>query len=137
VSTAEASPEDWRGVAAEQVDDVSREVGLRLRRRSRDLLGSLLRPHRAGIAVASTLLLVQNVSGLAGPYLVSVGIDAGLPRLVDSGDVRVMAAVVATLAATGSGRRSCSGCACVRSGTSSRSRRRSTSGTPPGGSSPG
>jgi ATP-binding cassette subfamily B protein len=103
---AEASTENvkpdaaasWRGVAAEQVDELSQEAGLRLRRRSRALLGALLRPHRRGILLATALLLAQNISGLAGPYLVSVGIDSGLPPLSANGDVRTMAAVVAAIA---------------------------------------
>ena len=88
----------WRGVAAEQVDDLSQEAGLRLRRRSRALLGALLRPHRRGILIATALLLAQNISGLAGPYLVSVGIDSGLPLLQTAGDGRTLAAVVAAIA---------------------------------------
>lgn len=97
-TTAAGSARDWRGVAAEKLDDVSSETGLRLRRRSRVLLGSLLRPYRAGIGVATGLLLVQNLSGLAGPYLVSVGIDSGLPPLVESADGAILAAVVAAIA---------------------------------------
>ncbi|GAA3385855.1 ABC transporter ATP-binding protein [Cryptosporangium minutisporangium] len=77
------------------------EAGVRLRRRSRALLGSLLRPYRGRLAIASLLLIVQNISGLAAPYLISVGIDAGLPPLVDDGDGSVILAVAgALLAAT-------------------------------------
>ncbi|SHN34181.1 ABC transporter ATP-binding protein [Cryptosporangium aurantiacum] len=88
----------WHGVAAEQADEVSDEAGVRLRRRSRALLGSLLRPYRRRVAVASLLLVVQNISGLAGPFLISVGIDAGLPPLVNDGDGSVVFAVAAALA---------------------------------------
>lgn len=89
--------DNWHGVAAEQIDDVPDDAGIRLRRRSRALLASLIRPYRRSIVVASLLLVAQNVSGLAGPYLVSVGIDAGLPPLVDNGDGSVVTAVVAAL----------------------------------------
>ncbi|MFB9321037.1 ABC transporter ATP-binding protein [Cryptosporangium minutisporangium] len=96
-----SSTDAWHGVAAEQVDEVPDEAGVRLRRRSRALLGSLLRPYRGRLAIASLLLIVQNISGLAAPYLISVGIDAGLPPLVDDGDGSVILAVAgALLAAT-------------------------------------
>ena len=98
MSTEAPEADSWRGVAAEQVDDLSQEAGLRLRRRSRALLGALLRSHRRGILLATALLLAQNISGLAGPYLVSVGVDSGLPPLTANGDVRTMAAVVAAIA---------------------------------------
>jgi len=98
--SAETSPrtaDAWYGVAAEQQEDVPDEVGLRLRRRSRALLGSLIRPYRRRIALASLLLIAQNVSGLAGPYLISVGIDAGLPPLVEDGDAHIVLVVAAAL----------------------------------------
>ncbi|MFG1928162.1 ABC transporter ATP-binding protein [Cryptosporangium sp. NPDC048952] len=90
---------DWHGVAAEDIDDVPDDAGLRLRRRSRKLLGSLVRPYRRSIGIASLLLIAQNVSGLAGPYLISVGIDAGLPPLVDNGDASVIFTVAGALVA--------------------------------------
>jgi ATP-binding cassette, subfamily B, bacterial len=71
----------WRGVAAEGADDLSDEVTIRLRQRSRRLLASLLRPHRRAVWVAVVLLLVQNAAAMAGPYLVAVGIDRGIPPL--------------------------------------------------------
>ena len=37
---------DWRGVAAENNDDLPDQTTLLLRERSRRLLGNLLRPHR-------------------------------------------------------------------------------------------
>src|SRR5205807_4732942 len=40
----------WRGVAAEEVDDLTAEVAALLRRRSRVLLGSMVRPHGWGLA---------------------------------------------------------------------------------------
>ena len=36
---------EWRGVAAEEIEEISHSTGLRLQARSRKLLGSLLRPH--------------------------------------------------------------------------------------------
>ncbi|MGI5247285.1 ABC transporter ATP-binding protein [Dactylosporangium sp. CA-139066] len=61
----------WRGTATEEPDPTRRVA-------SRRLLGSLLRPHRLPIVVLVALLLVQNLAGMAGPYLVKLGIDRGI-----------------------------------------------------------
>jgi ATP-binding cassette, subfamily B, bacterial len=89
----------WRGRAADaDAERAAAEVAdaraiLRLRARSRTLLRSLLRPHRRMIAVAVALLLVQNAAGVAGPFLVMLGIDAGIPPLRDHGDASVLVGV--------------------------------------------
>ena len=72
---------DWRGVAAEKKDDLPDKVGIRLRMRSRRLLGELVRPHRRELIFCSGMVLVQTVFNMAGPYLVAVGIDRGIPAL--------------------------------------------------------
>jgi ABC-type multidrug transport system fused ATPase/permease subunit len=77
----------WRGVAAD--DDAERTVAeagdaasvVRLRASSRRLLGSLLRPHRRLLRAVVLLLLIQNAASMAGPYLVKLGIDRGIPPL--------------------------------------------------------
>lgn len=74
---------DWRGVAAEDKKDLDPEVSLLLRGRSRRLLGSLLRPHRRALWFVAAVIVVQNLATLAGPWLVSVGIDTALPQLRD------------------------------------------------------
>ncbi|WP_194894262.1 ABC transporter ATP-binding protein [Catenulispora pinisilvae] len=72
---------DWRGVATEKKDDLPDKAGIRLRARSRRLLGQLVRPHRRELAFCAGMVLVQTVFNMAGPYLVSVGIDHGIPAL--------------------------------------------------------
>jgi ABC-type multidrug transport system fused ATPase/permease subunit len=72
---------DWRGVAAEQKDDLPGKAGIRLRTRSRKLLGELVRPHRKELTFCVGMVLVQTVFNMAGPYLVAVGIDRGIPAL--------------------------------------------------------
>ena len=89
----------WRGVAAEEQDDLPPEAGVRLRRRSRRLLRSLVTPHRRLITFAVLLLLSQNAAGLAGPYLVSLGIDIGIPPIVKSGDATTLVLVVVAFVA--------------------------------------
>jgi ATP-binding cassette, subfamily B, bacterial len=75
----------WRGVAIdEDAERTAAEGGsvVRLRADSRALLGSLLRPHWRGIALMVALLLLQNAAAMAGPYLVKLGIDKGIPPLL-------------------------------------------------------
>jgi ABC-type multidrug transport system fused ATPase/permease subunit len=82
----------WRGQAAEEdAERTAAEGGdlVRLHDRSRRLLRSLLRPHKRLITGAIALLLTQNAAAMAGPYLVKVGIDSGVPRL-GRGDVTVL-----------------------------------------------
>jgi ABC-type multidrug transport system fused ATPase/permease subunit len=83
----------WRGVALRDVDELSDETTVRLRRRSRRLLGILLRPHRRTLWVALVLLLLQNAAAMSGPYLVKVGIDRGIPPLDTHGDATVLTVV--------------------------------------------
>jgi len=75
-------PADWRGVAAEDRDDLTEQVGLLLRDRSRRLLGSLLRPHRKALYFALAVVVLENAARLAIPYLVGQGIDKGIPPMV-------------------------------------------------------
>ncbi|MFZ0323660.1 MAG: ABC transporter ATP-binding protein [Actinomycetes bacterium] len=85
--------QEWRGVATEGEDVVSVEVTAMLHGRSRRLLGSLLRPHKRPVWVAIGLLLLQNAAAMAGPYLVMVGIDKGIPPLQATGDAHVLIVV--------------------------------------------
>ncbi|HEX2807026.1 MAG TPA: ABC transporter ATP-binding protein [Kineosporiaceae bacterium] len=89
----------WRGVAAEQRDDVPAAISSLLRSRSRALLGSLLRPHRRSLWLLLGLILVENLSSLAGPYLIGLGIDAGIPPLLHGGGSRTLVTICAVFAA--------------------------------------
>ena len=88
----------WRGVAAEEADELSAETTVRLRTRSRRLLRVLLRPHKKLIGWTVALLLIQNAAGLAGPYLVKLGIDRGIPPVVADGDVSALIGVTIAFA---------------------------------------
>ena len=76
ISTADR----WRGVAAEEVDEFSASVAGLLRKRSRKLLGRLARPYRRLIALAALLICIRSAAYLSIPYLVGLGIDAGVER---------------------------------------------------------
>ncbi len=90
----------WRGVAAEQTDELPEGVSLLLRRRSRALLGSLLRPHRRKVALLVIAVLIQNAAAMAAPILVALAIDRGIPA-VRHGHPTTLWVIVAALVAAG------------------------------------
>ncbi len=89
VSTADR----WRGVAAEEVDEFSASVAGLLRKRSRKLLGRLARPYRGQLVVAISLIVLRSAAYLSIPYLVGLGVDAG----VGHRDLRALGGVGAAL----------------------------------------
>ncbi|MCW6005465.1 ABC transporter ATP-binding protein/permease [Micromonospora sp. CPCC 205371] len=99
-----SSADSWRGIAPDQAaEQTVAEAGsvVRLRARSRTLLASLIRPHRRLLGVAVGLLLLQNAAGMAGPYLVMLGIDSAIPPLRDDDNAAPLIAIAsAFLAAT-------------------------------------
>jgi ATP-binding cassette, subfamily B, bacterial len=97
--TAPVDVDAWRGVAAEGSDDITADETVRLRDRSRRLLGLLLRPHRRTIWWAIVLLLLQNAAAMAGPYLVKVGIDRGIPPIEKGDDATVLTVVTVVFVA--------------------------------------
>jgi ATP-binding cassette, subfamily B, bacterial len=93
--------QDWRGVAAEDVDELPERMGIVLRARSRRLLGSLLRPHRKALWFLVVVVLIQNGAAMVGPWLVGVGIDRGIPALVDGNWTPLLVVAGVLLAAAG------------------------------------
>src|SRR5580658_3813757 len=76
----------WRGVAAEKAEEVSAGLAALLRTRSRRLLGDLLHPYRRGVTLTISMIVVESLAALAGPWLVGLAIDNGIPPLVKSRD---------------------------------------------------
>jgi len=102
-----SAADTWRGVAAgADGDDVEEAVspGLAVifRSRSRRLLSEMLRPHRRGLAGAGVLVVIAQSASLAGPLLVRLGIDRGIPPLRPGGggSPAVLLAAVAALLVT-------------------------------------
>jgi ABC-type multidrug transport system fused ATPase/permease subunit len=89
------SAETWQGIAAENVDQVTSGLSALLRRRARRLLTGLLRPYRRQVGWTLVLIVIANVAALAGPWLVGLGIDSGLPPLIHGGNVAPLAGIVA------------------------------------------
>jgi ABC-type multidrug transport system fused ATPase/permease subunit len=99
-----AAPADgtaaWRGIATEQVDEVSAPLAALLRRRSRGLLLNLMRPHRRRVMVIGAAIIVASLALLAGPWLVGVGIDDGIPPLLHGGSAAPLLRIAAVFAVT-------------------------------------
>jgi len=90
---------DWRGQA--EHDELDQVTAGRLAKRSRALLGDLLRPYHSLLWLVLAIVVVENAARLAIPYLVKVGIDSGIPPIQERGDSSVLYAVVgAVLVAT-------------------------------------
>ena len=89
----------WRGIAAEDADEITGGLAALLRRRARGLLFSLLRPQRARVIITFMLIVIASLAALAGPWLVGVAIDRGIPPLLHGGDLAPMALYVAGFAA--------------------------------------
>ena len=93
-----SSHESWRGIAAEELDNVpSSWTGL-LRRRTRHLLGSLAAPHRRAIFWLAVAILVSNLAATAVPYLVGLGIDRGVAAVRHDDYVPIVVITVLILA---------------------------------------
>jgi ABC-type multidrug transport system fused ATPase/permease subunit len=82
-------------VAAEKAEEVSAGLAALLRARSRRLLGDLLRPHRRGVIATVSLIVVESLAALAGPWLVGIAIDSGLPPLLHDSDAAPLLGIAA------------------------------------------
>jgi ATP-binding cassette, subfamily B, bacterial len=88
----------WRGIAAEQEEEISGKLGTLLRRRSRRLLASLLAPYRRLALTIFLLIVAAQLAALAGPWLVGVGIDK-IPQLEKTHDAGPLTLVIIAFAA--------------------------------------
>jgi ABC-type multidrug transport system fused ATPase/permease subunit len=94
-----SQPSDaWRGIAAEDADEVSPGLSSFLRRRSRRLLRDLLRPYRAQAWLILVLIVAANLAILAGPWLVGEGIDQ-IPKLTRTHDATPLIVLIGGFAA--------------------------------------
>jgi ATP-binding cassette subfamily B protein len=71
------------GVSGEERDDLSRAESRAVRKRSQRLLLELLRPRRRQIALTLAVVIVATALQVAGPALIAVGVDRGVPALAD------------------------------------------------------
>jgi ATP-binding cassette subfamily B protein len=92
--------QSWRGIAAETADELSAPIEALLRKRSRRLLADLLRPHRRAVALTAAAIIVASLASLAGPWLIGVAIDNGIPPLVATGNPAPLLRIAAVFAVT-------------------------------------
>jgi ATP-binding cassette, subfamily B, bacterial len=95
--TQATTTQAWRGIAAEEAEEISGKLGTLLRRRSRRLLGSLLGPHRRLVVTIFGLIVIAQLAALAGPWLVGVGIDR-IPQLEKTHNAGPMALIIVAFA---------------------------------------
>jgi ATP-binding cassette subfamily B protein len=89
---------DWRGRAVtNDDDDLPIDESISRRREARSLLGSLLRPYAATVALLAVVVVVENAARLSVPLLVQRGIDHGIPPIVDGRSSRELLLIVAAL----------------------------------------
>jgi ABC-type multidrug transport system fused ATPase/permease subunit len=98
--TAAGAAAAWRGVGSENVDEVSAPLEALLRKRSRRLLADLLRPHRRTVTLTAAAIVVASLTSLAGPWLIGIAIDNGIPPLVKNGDAGPLLAIAGVFALT-------------------------------------
>ncbi|MFF0769110.1 ABC transporter ATP-binding protein [Nonomuraea wenchangensis] len=96
-TTTDSSRTSWRGVASEDQDELPEKVSVLLRDRSRRLLGALLRPYRKQIALLVATIVLSSAAGLSIPFLVSIGIDEGIPPLARGDGPAVLLTVVGVI----------------------------------------
>lgn len=90
----------WRGIATEDVDEVSAPLAALLRRRSRALLADLMAPHQRGVALIGAAVVTASLCLLAGPWLVGLAIDDGVPPLLRSADAAPLLRIALVFAVT-------------------------------------
>lgn len=85
------------GVSGEERGDYTREESRLIRARSLRLLASLLRPVRARVILTLFVVVVSTAAQVAGPALIALGINQGLPAALIGDYLPLGLAVVAYL----------------------------------------
>ncbi len=93
MSTA-PSVQEWRGVAADDLEEISAATSAKLAGRSRRLLGDLLRPYRKPLRLMLVAVVIENAARLSIPLLVAKGIDVGIPPIRQHDDLKPLLIVV-------------------------------------------
>ena len=89
------------GVEGEERDDFTRAESKQIRRRSLTLLGSLVRPVRRRVAATMAVIVLSTALQVAGPWLLAIGLNNGLPALVERNDWMPIALIVGAYLLTG------------------------------------
>lgn len=89
------------GVAGEERDDFTKAESRQIRARSLRLLGSLVRPVRGRVIATMGVIVVSTALQVAGPALIALGLNEGLPALIDQNDWMPIALIVGAYLLTG------------------------------------
>jgi ATP-binding cassette subfamily B protein len=81
--TTEPTRRRLTDAAADDETLLGKEASHAVRRRSMQLLGDLLRPHKRALGWAAVLVVASTLGQVAGPWLVAVAIDKAVPALQD------------------------------------------------------
>jgi ABC-type multidrug transport system fused ATPase/permease subunit len=87
--------QEWRGVAADDLDEITAETSAKLAARSRRLLRDLLRPYSGVLKVLMVAVVIENAARLSIPLLVAKGIDVGIPPIQQHNDIKPLVGIVA------------------------------------------
>jgi ATP-binding cassette, subfamily B, bacterial len=90
-----ADIEQWRGVAADTDEEMPSSISVILRRRTRALLSSLLRPHRRSMVTVSVAIVLGTAASMAIPALVGIGIDSGISHAQDGDHSTIIEVTIA------------------------------------------
>lgn len=91
------------GTTGEDRSDYTREESRVIRQRSLRLLGSLVSPLRAQLALAGAVLVVSTALRVAGPALIAFGINQALPQVTEYGNWMPTIMIVAVYLVAGVG----------------------------------
>ena len=84
----------WRGVAADDLDEITAATSAKLAGRSRRLLADLLRPYSKPLRLMLVAVVIENAARLSIPLLVAKGIDLGIPPIKEHNDLKPLLIVV-------------------------------------------
>ncbi|MBO0980035.1 ABC transporter ATP-binding protein [Microbacterium sp. SD291] len=74
------------GTRNEDRSNYTREESRAIRQRSLRLLGSLVRPLKLQVVLAAVVLVISTALQVAGPILISIGLDRALPAVLKDAD---------------------------------------------------
>ena len=90
------------GVAGEDRHEYSKEESKHVRRRSRQLLIELVKPHIGRVVLTVVMVLLATGAAVAGPAIIAYGIDVALPAVLEHADwMPIWAAVILYIIAAG------------------------------------
>lgn len=95
------SEESVHGVRGEEREDLTDAESRQVRRRSLRLLGALIRPVRRQLILSLVVVVLSTAAQVAGPALIALGLNRGLPAVLEENDWMPAFGIVAAYIVTG------------------------------------